>query len=180
MIKYILIFLLFATPCYGAFETLYVDSTDDTKNNWTTRVNTPYLDDSDASYIHEDKSAAATEGDFGFANTANSAGNQVDGVDLYFKCYGDDTDDGFTVYIDVGAGFVNAGNITINQTGAYDWEVLNVDVIVDTFTKVDAIKMYLYRINGGGGDDTYVNRAYMYVEYSEAAAGRTRRVSAVN
>ncbi|MCK5122967.1 MAG: hypothetical protein KAQ87_02360 [Candidatus Pacebacteria bacterium] len=149
-------------------ETLYVDGCSGAKTQWTTMTNTPYLDNNDGSLIHEDKSASMEVGDFSFANTATGGTDTINSVILYFECQSDDgpSNDGFNVYIDDGEGFTNEGNVSPTSNGSYGWDTLDVSAKLNTWAKIDAATMYLDTVNIGGGDDIYVRRAYLYVDYS--------------
>ena len=149
-------------------ETLYVDGCSDTKTQWETMTSTPYLNNNDSSLIHEDKNASMEVGDFSFTNTATGGTDTINSVILYFECQADDgpSNDGFDVYINDGGGFTNEGNVAPTASGSYGWDTLDVSAKLDTWTKIDATTMYLDTVNIGGGDDIYVRRAYLYVDYS--------------
>ena len=149
-------------------ETLYVDGCNGAKTQWTTMTNTPYLDNNDSSLIHEDKSASMEAGDFSFANTTTGGTDTINSVILYFECQADDgpSNDGFDVHINDGGGFTNEGNVAPTANSSYGWDTLDVSSKLDTWTKIDAATMYLDTVNIGGGDNIYVRRAYLYIDYS--------------
>jgi uncharacterized protein YjbI with pentapeptide repeats len=162
--------ILFLGFVNGAQETLYVDFCTDTKTAWDTRINTPYLDNSDISYIHEKKTKGALVGDFGFTNSAISVA-RINNVTLWMECCQDDTDDYMIVSINDGAGFVNAGNLlptticsaTIPST-SWGWNNINLTTL-NSLDKINAAQMYLTYVSVNQGDDLQCRRAYLRVDY---------------
>jgi len=151
---------------YAETESLYVDSKTTDMQNWDERnAPSPYLADESTGFIRETKSAGATEGYFGFADPIGT--DVINSVTLYFECYGDDTDDQFYVYVDCsdGSGWVNEGTIAVDQTG-YGWETLSLTARLDSWPDIQNARIYLYYVAVGGGDDVYVRRAYLYVDYT--------------
>jgi hypothetical protein len=110
------------------------------RNGWIKVGTTPYLDESeDGDYIHC-ATQNATIGDFDFEDTIASGSPTT--VDLAIRCRRLDDYSKADVYIDVGAGFILAGTIT-GLTHDYSWKKIDVTSIANTFTKVNAFKMYL-------------------------------------
>jgi len=150
---------------YGAsqYTVLYVDGCNNVSLQWDTEVSPyPWLNNNTNNWIHEAKTDNAGESYFTFENIKTLG--QIDNVTLYIECYGDDTDEQIQC---VDALPFTYGTITVNQL-TYDWETLDVtpyctiDVINDT-----AIGL-VYK-KGGGADDVYVRRMYLYVGHSTIA-----------
>lgn len=145
-------------------DELDVSAFDLTWDAWDTEYgSTPYIDNEDdteshnsGSWIHEEKSAGALEGWFTFDNTAET-GTGWDVV-MSFRCDADDTDDGFNIYVDwtgSGAGSLET-TLTITSTSYayyyYDFPSTH------SATEINNLRIYLERVNGGAGDDTWVDR----------------------
>ena len=161
---------------YAETESLYVDSKTTDMQNWDERnAPSPYLADESTGYVHEVKSSAATEGYFGFADPSGTG--TITSVYLYIECYGDDTNDQVNIYLncDDGSDFLLVGGITINQL-TYDWESLYLGRL-DSWYDIQSAQIYLYYLGVGGGDDVFVRRAYLYVDYTPAGAEYTRDLS---
>jgi len=147
-------------------ESLYVNSYTGDLQNWDERnAPSPYLADESTGYVHEVKSSGATEGYFGFADPSGSG--TINSVTLFIECYGEDTNDLIYIYVDCldGSGWVNEGTINIDQL-TYGWETLNLSTRLDSWSNIQNTQIYLYYQGVGGGDDIYVRRAYLYVDYS--------------
>lgn len=147
-------------------ENLYVDTYTGDLANWDERnAPSPYLADDGTGFIHEEKSSSATEGYFGFADPSGT--DVINSVTLYVECYGMDTNDLLNIYVDCsdGGGWVNEGTITVDQN-SYDWETLSLTVRLDGWTDIQNAQIYFYYQGVGGGDDIYVMRAYLLVDYT--------------
>jgi len=158
-------------------ESLYVDSYTGDHQNWDERNEpSPYLADEDTGYVHEVKSSAATEGYFGFADPGGSG--TINSVTLYIECYGQDTNDLIHIYIDCsdGSGWVNEGTITVDQL-SYGWETLSLSTRLDSWPDIQNAQLNLYYQGVGGGDDIFVQRAYLYVDYTLAGQEYIRDVT---
>lgn len=120
---------------------MYVDGFGSEKTGWNVTGSSPYLKyvDYDVHYI-DSETPDSEEGDFTIENTAQTG--YPTPVEVALRCRqaagGDDT---IEVYIDPGTGFVLAGTITPDE--AWAWKTIDVSSILDTFTKVNAAKMYL-------------------------------------
>jgi len=79
-------------------------------------------------------------GDYTFENTAQAGYPKVVEIELYLKR--DEGVDTVTVYIYDGVGWYDAGTITPDFN--YSFKTLDVSSILDTFTKINAAKMYLH------------------------------------
>jgi len=166
----ILIILVLFIPFINAeTESLYVDSYTGDLANWDERnAPIPYLADESTGYIHEVKSSGATEGYFGFENPSGTG--TINSVTLYIECYGDDTNDKIIIYVDCsdGSGWLMEGEIIVNQN-FYDWESLSLSTRLDSWPDIQNAQIYLYYLGIGGGDDIYVRRAYLYVNYDPSS-----------
>ena len=157
-------------------ESLYVDSKTNDLQNWDERNEpSPYLADESTGYIHEVKSSAAMEGYFGFVDPSGTG--TITSVYIYLECYGEDTNDQVHIYLDCddGSGFLLAGTITVDQT-SYLWESLYLGRL-DSWADIQNARIYFYYLGVGGGDDIYIRRSYLYVDYTPAGAEHTREVS---
>lgn len=161
-------------------ETLYVDSYTGDLQNWDERKDpSPYLADEDTGYVHEVKSSGATEGYFGFADPSGSG--DINSVTLYVECYGEDTNDQIDIFVDCsdGSGWVEEGTITVNQL-SYDWETLVLTTRLDSWTDIQNAQIYFYYQGVTGGDDIYVRRAYLYVDYTAAGPPEYDRTASLS
>jgi len=125
-------------------EELYVNLyTVTSRNAWTKVGTTPYLDaiDYPINYIHDDTNEDEI-GNFDFADSAETTVPQS--VLLRIHCRKEVSGGTIKVYIDSGAGFVDAGTITPDADWA--WKELDVKVILDTYEKVNAAKIYLRHV----------------------------------
>ncbi|HUW43980.1 MAG TPA: LamG-like jellyroll fold domain-containing protein, partial [Bacillota bacterium] len=156
-------------------EILYVTSCTGTKLNWDNEVNSPYLDNSDASYIYEQKTGGATVGDFGFADSAIGIG-KINNVTLWMECCQEDigsTEEYMNVYINDGGGFVDDGDFYPstscsgnNPSSAFGWDSITLTTLT-TWIEVDAAQMYLEYVIMPAGDDVECRKAYLYVDYND-------------
>ena len=158
-------------------ESLYVDSYTGDLANWDERnAPSPYLADEDTGFIHEAKTGGATEGYFGFADSSGSG--TINSVTLYVECYGDDTDESLDIYVDCsdGGGWVMEGNIPVDQT-SYGWETLVLSSRLDSWLDIQNAQIYFSYVVAPAGDDVYVRRAYLYVDYTPAGDEYVRELS---
>jgi len=125
-------------------EELYVNLyTVTSRNAWTKVGTTPYLDaiDYPINYIHNDTNEDEI-GNFDFADSARTTVPQS--VLLRIHCRKEVSGGTIKIYIDSGAGFVDAGTIT-PDVGWADKE-FDVSSILDTYEKVNAAKIYLRHV----------------------------------
>lgn len=126
-------------PCPRAICLYFNSYTGGARDGWTKVGSTPYLQyvDYAVNYIDTNVSDDAT-GDFGIEDTAQVGFPST--VEVSIFCMRDTPQGYINVYVDDGGGFVNAGTITPDETWA--WKALDVSSILDTFTKVNAAKVY--------------------------------------
>ena len=120
---------------------MYVDALDSDKPGWNRTGSTPYVDYVDYSDNYVDSETPDEEvGDFTVENTAQSGYPTVIEVALYCR-QGVGGDDQIEIFLDDGvSGFVSIGNVTPDE--AWGWKSIDVSAILDTFTKVNAAKLY--------------------------------------
>jgi len=152
-------------------ETLYVNSFDASNEEWDLESgSSPYLSDDD-DYIHDTAGNAPQEGNFGFANS--TATGTINNVTLYFETQADDApaDDGFNVFINNGTGgFTDEGLLQPSST-TYAWDTIDVSSKFPSWQSIDDAQMYVVYSKSGQGDDVYVRRAYLYVDYTLPVGG---------
>jgi len=144
-------------------ETLWCNSYSSNRVGWTRTGSSPYLDDTDGSYIYT-KLNAQTEGDFSFADLIYAG--TITSVTLYLETYADDApnDDGFYVWVYDGGSWTNEGLIQPSTNGWGTYETLSLTTKLDTDIKVNAAQVYFQFLKSGGADEAYIRRSYLYVD----------------
>jgi len=160
----------------GVEEYLDVDGFDATTSNWDTMVGSPHLDAEDYStgYIWEEKSDAATVNWFSFEATSGTGTGLA--VNVTFLASAMDTNDGIHVEMRHTGGaaqwvegtiiFVNAG---CSGNAPVTWFSYTID-LTGTFSQaeVDSMEMSLEYQGVGGGDDIFIDHAYLGVSRAGA------------
>ena len=124
---------------------MYVDGLDADKPGWNRTGSTPYADyiDYDVNYV--DSNTPDEEiGDFTIEDTAQGGYPTVVEVALYCR-QAAGGDDQIEIFVDDGvSGFVSVGRVTPDE--AWSFKTIDVSSVLDTFTKVNAAKLYwVYR-----------------------------------
>ena len=166
----ILVGLLFPFASVNAdIENLWCNSYTSNRMGWTTTGSSPYLDDTDGSYINT-KTASQTEGDFSFSDLSSTG--TITSVTIYIETYANDApnNDGFYVWIHDGSSWTNEGTIQPSTTGWGTYETLSLTTKLDTDAKVNAAQVYFTLVKIGGADHVYIRRAYLYVDYTPSSA----------
>jgi len=114
---------------------LYVDGYDASKDDWYKDGDSPYLDWTDAYIFNPHLSLES--GNYTFEDTAATGTPTTTEVQLY--CAG--STGTATVYIYDGSSWVEAG--TVDPSVFPTWKTIDVSAILNTFTKINAAKMYI-------------------------------------
>lgn len=117
---------------------LWVDGFGAEKDQWTKVGNAPYLTWGLNDYVWELTDAEET-GDYTFEDTAQAGYPTTVEIELYLKRAADS--DTVTVFIYDGIQWRDAGTIT--PDAGYSFMTLDISAILNTFTKINAAKMYL-------------------------------------
>jgi hypothetical protein len=126
---------------------LYVNSDDETRTEWNRVGTNPYLDaiDYNTNYVHSSLNNMEV-GDFGFADSGKSTDsiNNVT-VQVYAQQSNSKT---LEVHIWNGSSWMLLGIQTL--TTSWRWENFSATTILDTWTKIDGVKIYLISTNAAG------------------------------
>ena len=120
-------------------EEVYTNAFSASKVAWIETGTSPYLHDTDADYIRT-STDFANEGDWTFPNSAGSG--TINSVKLRFEA--DVTQEGcasVAVYVWNGSSWVYAKDL--HPTTSYTWLELDVSSILNTWTKINDVEVYL-------------------------------------
>lgn len=159
-------FLLYKFPkAHCDIENLWCNEYISNRLGWTKTGVSPYLDDTDGSYIYTNIDAQ-TEGDFSFSDLS-SAGSIIS-VTLYVECYANDApnDDGFYVNVWDGISWSQEGLIQPSTTGWGTYETLSLTSKFNTYNKINDAQIYVEFEKSKAADFVYIRRAYLNVDYT--------------
>lgn len=145
--------------------------------DWTYSGSPPYLDGT-GNYIYT-KATGAESGNYSFAD--GSVSGTIHSVTAYFECQADDApnDDGFDVYLYDGS-WNNVGRILPSSAGSYANESLDVSGTLDTATKVTGAEMYTVYYKSKGANEVYIQRVWLYVNYTPSVGNDYYRDSVLS
>lgn len=160
-----------ATESHGqrikmATYTLWCDTFDSTNVAWTEVNATPYLQDTDTSWV-ETATRNLVEGFFEFAPSGDPGTDIIDSVLLYIETQqaagGDDQ-----IQVDIQAtGLVLSTVTTLTpNAGGYTYQNFDVSALLNTWAIIDSAEIQLTsRRVGGTMAAVFARRAYLYVTY---------------
>jgi hypothetical protein len=145
----------------GIFENinLYVDGFDWTDGQWREYGSSPYLHDSDSSYIRDDDDFDS-EGWFSFQDMSLTSPPTSVIIEFQTRCQGDEY---FDFQIDNGTH--TFGYYAIDPPSSYGWRGYDLSGILDTVEAVNNARLRVrYRFNTGSAYDVYIRRCRLVVE----------------
>ena len=146
-------------------ETLYVNGFNSVQEQWTKVGASPWLNDSDSTYIYT-KTDEFWHEEFTFANGSGSG--TINSVHLYMEIQGSALRNDFVV-VDVhdGTSWNNIANLDPDND-VYQWFNFDISTMLNSWTKIDAAKLRVqYQRSGSPGTEhIYIRRAYLYVDYT--------------
>lgn len=143
-------------------ESLWVDGLGTERTGWTEVGTSPYLDaqDQPTNYVWT-TTKNAEHGDFTFANSGVGTGT-INSVYLYVYAASAATAQNLEFYIWDGTAWSLAGTLPDNTP--WSWVSFDISTILDTWTKIDAAKLYL--LQGNTTVESDVDAAYLLVDYT--------------
>lgn len=150
----------------------YVNANDTSRTDWTTNGTQPYLDIADAPInIIYTSGRNYEQGNFDFDNSSrNPSIYSITLVRVNLFCRQEaGGNDKVEIYVDIDANgtWQLAGDVTPNPH-ATDFNEESIDITaLDTWTwlKVNTTKMYLKKINVGGGNDVFADRSSLSITW---------------
>jgi hypothetical protein len=143
----------------GISEILYVNSFDNTFQQWSVSGSSPYLSDNDGNYIRDDDDNHV-EGWFGFRDLSDSLVPACTKIRFECYCQGDEY---FQFEINDGTNTFGPYNIQ-SLPSSYGWKEYDVSDILNTREKVNNAKIRVrYKFNTGSASNVYIRRCRLDV-----------------
>lgn len=144
---------------------LYVDSFDNSRTGWNKHGLSPYLNSqnqpTDYVELPSGQELIQQVGDFGFTNSEKSS-ETINSVYLYVYGRKEKEQDSFSVYLWDGSTWGSPYNITSSDWAWTSWDVSS---RLDTWVKIDSVKIYLMGANDQEKGQIGADAAYLYVDF---------------